>query len=420
MKEICLKEKCTACTACYSICSRGAIEMKADQAGYLYPHVDSVKCIDCNACVKVCPVNNPLLLKDPTHSIAAYSKNMADRQSSASGGVASVITQYILKNKGIVYGCVQENAAHIGHQRIEDLLLAEKLKGSKYVHSYIEDNYCRVKEDLKKGKLVLFVGTPCQVAGLKSFLRKDYENLFLVDLCCHGVPSQQFLFENIDYIRKYKEIPDIEHLQVSFRKKKLIKIWSILNPNLISQEIKYGLFLYSGDQLVYEKYTPNDYYISGFLSGLFFRPNCFTCPYARRERVSDITLADHWGMGKSENPEMKVHKGLSTILINTPKGYDLFRSIKDCIVFEERSWKESIDGNGQFKQAFEKPENYNDFQKDYLSIGYVEACKKHLSEYKRKQRIIKVKNKIANIPFVRSIYHSLKKVKHDFIHERNL
>lgn len=409
MKEICPKEKCTACTACYSTCAHGAIAMVEEGAGYLYPKIDLEKCIDCNACIKVCPVNNPLSLNNPTHSIAAYSKMPEDRNSSASGGAASVITQYILKNKGIVYGSVQENITDIKHQRIENLSLSYKLKGSKYVHSYIGDNYRYVRNDLKEGKTVLFIGTPCQVAGLKSFLRKDYPNLYLIDLCCHGIPSQKILMDNIDYIRKKKNIPSVEHLQVSFREKKLVnQIWSIINPNLVSSEIKYGLFLHCGNERVYAKYVPDDYYISGFLSGLFFRPNCFTCPYARKERVSDITLADHWGMGKSDNPEMKVHKGLSTILVNTAKGKLLFEQIHDGIVFEERSWKESIDGNGQFKHAFGKPKNYEAFQIDYQCLGYVEACRKHLIEYAKKQKIIKIKNRIGKLPFVRTAYHLIK------------
>lgn len=395
MKEICSQDKCTGCTACYSVCPHAAIEMKEMVNGYLYPSIDTSKCVDCEACLKVCPVNNPLQLHEPIHSIAAYSNVTSDRQSSASGGVASVITQYILKNKGVVYGCVQEDVGDIRHQRIDDFFFAAKLKGSKYVHSYMNDNYRQVRRDLKTGKYVLFFGTPCQIAGLKSFLRKDYENLFLVDLCCHGVPSRQFLKDNISFIRKKKLISSVEPLQVSFREKKSV--------------IKYGLFLHSAGKIIYSKYTPNDYYISGFLSGLFFRTNCFTCPYARKERISDITLADHWGMGESDNPEMKVHKGLSTVLINTTKGEYLFEEIKDSVVFEERSWIESINGNGQFMHAHEKPKNYEEFQRDYQMFGYEKACKKHLSEYKRKQRMIRVRQIVANIPFARFLYHLIKK-----------
>jgi len=408
MKEICLKEKCTACTACYSICSHGAIEMKTNELGYLYPMVDIEKCVDCNACIKVCPVNNSLSFNTPVLSIAAYSRDAIDRDSSASGGVASVLTQYILKNKGVVYGCVQEDVTDIRHQRIDVLSKAVKLKGSKYVQSDLGNNYHLVRKDLKAGKKVLFVGTPCQIAGLKSYLRRDYDNLFLVDLCCHGVPSMKLLHDNIENIQKKKVIPPLKSLQVSFRQKRK-KIWSIFKPYLISHEIKYGLFLHCKDDEIYAIDAPNDYYISGFLSGLFFRENCFTCSYARKERISDLTLADHWGMGRSENPEMKVHKGLSTILINTEKGKALFGYIKEKVVFEERSLIESINGNGQFLHAFNRPKNYKEFQQDYRLLGYEIACKKHLSSYIKKQKFVKIKNKIAKLPFVLVLYHLIKK-----------
>lgn len=403
MVEICPQEACTACTACYSICPHKAISMPANSTGFIYPIIDSSKCVDCGACVTICPVNNLVTLNEPQISYAAYSKDKHDRDSSASGGVASVLAEYILKQGGVVYGCVQNNLFDIKHERIAILSDLHKLKGSKYVHSHLNDDILlRLRDDLKLGLKVLFTGTPCQCAGVKAFLHKDYEELYLMDLCCHGVPSQYFLKENIKLIqRKGTQIKLSD--KVYFRSK-----------DLSVPRISYGLILSDNHNTIkYHRKFPNDYFISGFMCGIFFRENCFNCKYAQLKRCSDITVADHWANGKSANPEMNVHKGLSTILINTNKGQHLFNEIHTSLEFEERSMTESINGNGQFLHAQKKPKDYALFQQDVMVLGYEWACKKYLSEYMLKQkkliRIAMFKQQLSRIKILKILYHIIKR-----------
>ena len=403
MIEICAKDKCTACTACFSVCPKHAITMEADSLGFLYPSIDQSKCIDCGLCVKICPVNNPVELSCPQYSIAGYSKDCDDRKTSASGGAASVFSTYILRRGGVVYGCVQENVFQICHKRIAEIKDSNQLKGSKYVHSPLGQSFQMIKKDLKDGLEVLFIGTPCQCAGLKNFLRKEYDNLYVIDICCHGVPSQKFLKDEIYSLQRKGKVPyEVQNVKVSFRKK--------FFP--AKDKLKYGFFLDLLDKRIYSSYVPNNNYISGFLSGLFFRPNCFKCTYASKNRCTDITLADHWGMGKSLNADMNVQRGLSTFLITSAKGKKLFDEIKPHITYEERSWSESINGNGQFLRPEKKPITYEDFQKCYLEKGYASACRKYLLNYKLWRWKYNIKSSIRNTLRNSTLIYKIYKLLH--------
>ena len=199
MNEICSMNDCTGCSACANSCVHKAIRMEElCPHGYLYPVINSDLCIECGLCSKVCPVNNPPRFYMPLTAFAAISKNHDDLITSSSGGASSVLAHRVIKDGGIVYGSVEVDFSNIVHRRIdneEDLFM---IKGSKYVHSYTTECYPQIKEDLKKGFQVLFLGTPCQVSGLKNYLQKPFEKLITVDLCCHGVPSQKFLRDDVE------------------------------------------------------------------------------------------------------------------------------------------------------------------------------------------------------------------------------
>ncbi len=197
MKEICPTELCTGCSACYSACKAKAITMQKDKYGFEYPEIDPSICLDCGLCKKVCPNNKKLIKTQCISSYVCHAKEEQEQLTSTSGGVASVITRYIIKKGGVVYGCSAQYNMDIKHIRINNENEIDKLKGSKYVQSHIGDIYKNVKNDLLNNKLTLFIGTPCQVAGLKSFLRKEYENLVTIDFVCHGVPSIQYLKDSI-------------------------------------------------------------------------------------------------------------------------------------------------------------------------------------------------------------------------------
>lgn len=230
MKEICPIDKCTGCAACFNACGKGAITMMEDACGYIHPRIDQYKCVDCNLCAKVCPVNAKVVLRYPKDCYAATVKDDDELASCASGGIATELSRYVICKGGVVYGCTGKDIRNVRHIRIDKSEELDLLKGSKYVQSFIGGIYNNVKRDLHSGRLTLFVGTPCQVAGLLSFLRKDYSNLITADLVCHGTPSQKMLNDNIDlYCDKNEDI------KIWFRKKE-----RNLSKCDVSYRISYG------------------------------------------------------------------------------------------------------------------------------------------------------------------------------------
>ena len=185
---ICNKDNCTGCFACYNICPKNAIKMVEDNNGFIYPEIDKEKCVNCKLCEKICPSINKVQYYKKQKCYAMYSKDEKVRVKSTSGGIATTFSINVINSGGVVYGAAYDKNCAVKHIRVTDIDGLKKLQGSKYVHSYINDTYKRVKEDLKNNREVLFIGTPCQVAGLKKFLSRDYDKLILVEIICDGVP----------------------------------------------------------------------------------------------------------------------------------------------------------------------------------------------------------------------------------------
>ena len=388
MTEICDLNSCTGCAACAGVCAHKAISMvEVPPHGYLHPKINNDLCVDCGLCSKTCPVNNPPVFNSPQTAFAAISKDRDDLMSSSSGAASSVLATHIINKGGVVYGSVEEDYAHIAHQRIDSLTDLPKIKGSKYVHSYTTDIFPKVKTDLQQGLEVLFLGTPCQIAGLRKYLRKSYDNLTLVDLCCHGVPSQKFLRD------------DVEHLcDVTFRNKgDMSKPWdrwglyvTFRNKGDMSKPWdRYGVYLSEKENKMISSPFLKDNYITAFMSGLLFRENCYTCPYARAERVSDITIADFWGY---QGKEIKVDNGISLLMPSTPKGVRLIEVCKPAFYCEERLAAEAIKGNGQFNHPSSRPKERDAFLRMYsedMQEAYRIALRDYIKNYKK--RILKGK-----------------------------
>ncbi len=314
--NICDVKKCSGCLACYNICPYNAVDIVEDALGKTLCNMNMDKCVKCGLCTKVCPVNNPVEFREPIKAFAAWSKTDKDIKLSSSGGVASVFAREIIRDNGVVFGATVKDkiAKQIVIEKEEDI---ELLRGSKYVQSDVGYTFREVKEMLKVGKKVLYIGTPCQIAGLQSYLMKDYENLVTVDLICHGTPPMKYLSE---YLNEVCGKDNWESF--SFRGKH-----------------DYMMTAYS-DKIAYQKASREDVYFTAFSLNLTFRDNCYSCPYSQGQRVSDITIGDFWGINR--NTLQNQYKGkISVILTNTHKGETFFDEYKDLFIYEERKVEEA-------------------------------------------------------------------------------
>ena len=283
------KKNCCACGACMNICPKNAIKMQEDEYGFLYPQIDENKCVQCGACQKVCAYQNGQVGNTPIKCYAAVNKDKEELMKSASGGIFAAMATTILKDDGVVFGAAldfENGHAHPHHIAVREVSQVYRLQGSKYVQSAIENTYVEAKEELDLGKKVLFSGTPCQIAGLYSYLRKGYENLYTIDVICHGVPSAKFFDDYIQYMTKKNKAKAV--ISYSFRDKK--KGWGMNN--------RIGFEYASGKKK--NMYIPARLtsYNTFFLDGDIYRENCYQCPYAKRESTVDFTIGDYWGIEK--------------------------------------------------------------------------------------------------------------------------
>ena len=328
MIQIMNKKMCSGCSSCANICPQKCIKMIADNEGFLYPVVDKEKCTHCGLCSKICPIINSAedTLEKP-ECYACYNKNREEQINSSSGGVFCLIAKYILSLGGVVYGAAFDTSYNVKHIRIDSIDELDKIMRSKYVQSEINDSYQQVKKDLLSGVKVLFTGTPCQISGLKSFLMRDYNNLYTQDIICHGVPSQKawerFLKEN--------KI-DLE-ATINFREKS--DGWT-----------NFCLVIKNDKKQLKQQHNKN-FFMQSFLSNYNLRPSCYDCKFKTMHRDADITLADFWG-GKNEHPKMDLIHGTSAVMIHSEKGKELFSAIKSDVVFENST----IDKIANFNTAY--------------------------------------------------------------------
>ncbi len=345
MASLCSKELCTGCASCAAACAHDAIALHKDKYGFSYPQIDESKCIDCKACEKTCPVLNSQDYNSPKEAYACYVNDNNERLKSSSGGIGTLLAMYFVEHGGIVYGCAFLSPMSVKHIRCTTSEDVAKLRGSKYVQSDLTEILSLLKNDLRNGKKVLFIGTPCQVAGIRSRF-KSFTNLTLVDLVCHGVPSIQFLCDTLP-VSICVEDKD----SMSFR-----------NCN------RYHFAIRKEETVLFERPLNRDLFMKGFFTGLLFRKSCYTCMYARNERVSDITIADFWKL-KSKKL-LDDGKGISLALLNTGKGSELFTNIKENMIYEKRPIEEAFAGNEQLNHPYRKTFRESVFKGLYPHVGY--------------------------------------------------
>ncbi len=374
MKTVTEKENCCGCSACFNICPHSAIKMEKDEEGFFYPVIQKSLCTNCNLCVDVCNRVNNKESRMPLKSLAAKNSNSKIRKESSSGGIFSLLAENIIEKGGIVYGAKFNSNWEVAHDHAvtkDDLFL---FRGSKYVESYLGKSFREIKTFLEKDSYVLFSGTPCQVSGLLSFLKKDYKKLLTVELICHGIPSSEVWQKYIAEKTNKERITEI-----NFRDK---------NPSWDNYKIK----IISKDKIVSELARKNEY-MKGFLQDLYLRLSCYNCKHRNFKSGSDFTIGDYWGI-KEEIPSFYDSTGVSAVLVNTQKGLSVFEEIKSETVCVETSLESVIKHNPALKNSFPVNLNRKNFFKDL----------------KETDKICKTINKYTKPPLIKRLESRVKRV----------
>ena len=374
--DLCNENECTQCFTCVAVCPQNCITMVPSEAGFSKPAIDRNKCIECGLCMKSCHQKgySPYLQRAiPQNVYASWSKDNKIRQSSSSGGIFSVFASYILKREGVVFGASFVEGLHLRHVAVADVFELKKLRGSKYLQSDLSGCYEEVKEYLQLDKYVLFTGTPCQIAGLYAFLKKDYAKLYTCDVICHGVPSQAAFDLYCEKINlSLSNCVDFE-----FR---YLKGWGFqLSYNDISIPVS------------------DCYYMNAFSKGYMFMESCYKCPYAKLERISDITMADFWGIGTKQLFRYSTSKGVSMLLVNTKKGKELLNNCSNELFLEERSVEEAVSGNFNLTHSSIRPEERNCYFSDSLVLSKQELVNKYGLQPSIRDYLRPIKRKIQSL-----------------------
>lgn len=369
MKEVISKDKCCGCSACKNVCPVGAITMEEEKDGFFYPKINKDKCIDCGMCKRICPVLNTKENKNKPKTYACYNKDINVRKNSSSGGVFQALAEYIIDNGGVVFGATFDDDFMVKHIKIDTKEEIVKLRTSKYVQSYIGDTYKECKKILNSKRLVLFTGTPCQIEGLLSYLGKDYDNLYTQDIICHGVPSLKLWKNYLEYRKnKDKDNP----LSINFRNKD--NGWHNYNVK----------FTYKDKEYKSSAYT--DFYMLLYLSDICLRESCYNCSFKKENRLSDITLADFWGI-ENVLSEMDDNNGTSIVFTRSKKGERLLECIKEKLNIK------SIDYdynklNPSYNKSCSRPKERDNFIEEIDSSNFEIVANKYVKRPNLFERII--------------------------------
>lgn len=338
MIEVLEHNKCTGCAACYTACSHNAITMQYDEEGFEYPVIKQESCLDCGLCQNVCPVlqyDKRQVLRTANNGTqigyAARNKNFEQRMISSSGSIFPPIAEWILVNGGIVVGTAYDENYNAVHLIIDTKEKLKEIQGSKYLQCKVDNTtFKRIMEELKTGRLVLYSGMACQVEGLKTYLRKDYDNLYTIDLICMGIPSSVVWQKYLNAFFKGEKI-----LHVNFKEKSFG--WDTFS------------FYVKTDKREFKERGMENLYLQSMFRSWNMRPSCFQCPFKKEERFSDFTLADCWGASKLV-PEINDNKGLSSVIVHSTKGQELWEKLSDIIDYREISIEDIAAGNSNLIQ----------------------------------------------------------------------
>lgn len=371
LPALCDSLLCTGCAACSNSCPKDAIQMTASNDGFLRPVVIEESCVECLACEKACPVLNPVKLRnqEEPNVFACWNKDSKVRAESSSGGAFSALATSIFAQGGYVAGAVYNKNMEVGHQLCHSMDDLNHLRGSKYVQSTIGNVYREIKKELIAGNLVLFVGTPCQVAGIRSYLKRDYENLYCCDFICHGTPSPLLFKKYLHWVEDAKQIK-IQSFNFRHKRSGWYDAIRVANDNYCMK----GKF---------------DAYFFGFNRDISLRESCYCCPVVGLPRTGDITIADYWGFGmiyKSKALD-EISDGISLVMANNAKGRSLFDNAKPYLHWQQGRLDEALSRNQPMIRASHRPKERDTFYSDMDALGFEELRKKYF-QIKGKARLI--------------------------------
>lgn len=394
------KSKCCGCCACVDVCAHHAITLKTDIEGFWYPKVDKEKCIECGLCEKVCPELHIEELKKndfnkPAHTIAAINKNMSVRWDSTSGGAFSALADVMYAQGGYVSGAVYNEDFSVSNyisNNPEDLI---RLRSSKYLQSKAEGLYKQIRDLLRNGEKVLACGTPCQMAALRSFLRKDYENLIIVDFICRGVNSPKVYRKYLDSLEKQY---GGKVIYVKAKNKELG--WR----NLTTRKVVFD------NGKAYYGVLMDDDFRRGYHTNVFCRPSCYHCQYKGFPRTADITIADYWGIERVDK-NLDNNIGTSMILLNSKKGIEYFEMVKDKLEWEETNFDSILPGNIALRKSIEPAKiDRKTFFEDLDKGTFDDVVKKYFP--KKDIKSLSLKQRIKNT--IKPYYFIFKKFGFSF------
>ena len=383
MEKICEEEICTGCFSCFNVCPMVAITMREDDFGFMHPVINHHKCIDCGLCTKVCPMLNKPYGREALITYAAISKNEDIYQNSTSGGVATTLSQYVISKGGIVYGAAFDKSFNLVHSCIDNVNKLSALQGSKYVQSNIGYAFKHIKNDLLQRK-VMFIGTPCQVAGLLNYIpNKLQENLITISFICGGVPSIKFLKQNLGNL-----LDEAESLK--FR-----------------NGVEYGFWIKNTVDTIYiERYYNN--YFRAFDNKISLRLACYNCQFACIKRVGDITIGDFWGI-KEGRILNYMKDGISIVICSTNKGEKIMEATQSNFYLEKHNLNETLSMNPRLITPPNFSNRVRDFRKIYLKTK--DFDKSVNSILWAKYEIYDIKKALKKIFFLQWLYSKIKQFK---------
>lgn len=394
--NITYKEECCGCTACMSNCPQNAITMEEDEEGFLYPKIKKEKCVNCGLCKKVCPIinNNNETVKEQ-NAYAINNKDLTVRKESTSGGAFSAIATYIIENGGVVFGAAFNDKYEVIHTFVDNIKDIKKFRNSKYVQSNLKNTYSEAKKFLDENRLVCYSGTPCQIEGLKKYLKNDYENLFLIDVVCRAVPSPKLLKSYLKYINK-KYLKNEKIKNVSFRNKE-------------KYGYKYTQMRVASDNNIYEEGVETDPYLRAFFQGFSIRPSCGECRFKKKYRESDITIWDCFN-AEDYSKELDDNYGTTRVLVHSKKGQELFNKIIPQINMVEINVDKAIKNSKELVQ----PTKLNDNRKQFFNDMNLMPIDKLFDKYFPNNIKVKVEKffrvALIKLPFYKKIKRIAKKV----------